>query len=539
MKRVVVIGFYGATKDKAAKGPERWARWRPTLSLLQHEDFLVDRLELLVAPREVENSQHLIEDMQCVSPETEIVVRDFQLKNFWDFEEVYGALHDFMSNYEWRTEEEEYLFHITTGSHVTQICSFLLTESRHFPGRLLQSAPPARSRGMAYGLYHIVDLDLSRYDRLAARFHKETTDHLSFLKDGIQTRNQPFNQLMERLETVALRTSDPILLTGPTGAGKSALARRIFELKQGRNLVEGDFVEVNCATLRGSNALSTLFGHKKGAFTGAQQERRGLLRKADGGIIFLDEIGELGLDEQAMLLHAIEEKRFMPLGSDREVSSSFQLLCGTNRNLQQDVSEGRFRRDLLARINLWVFQMPGLKDRREDIAPNLDFELDRFAGRTGSRVDFNSEARQEFLHFAESEKSTWSGNFRDLNGAVTRLGTLASGGRITVNDVQEEAKRLRGSWVEESQTNDLDLPPHLAHRPELQQLDPFERCQLVYTLDMCRQSASLSEAGRTLFAHSREKRKSVNDADRVRKYLLRFGIEWADASSSGEGLDLL
>ncbi len=532
MKRTVVIGFFGATKDRSVQGAERWERWRPTLSLLQHEDFLVDRLELLVSKSGDSHSQQLLEDLHHVSPETEIVKRRMDLKDFWDFEEVYGTLHDFMSNYDWQTDKEDYLFHITTGSHVTQICTFLLTESRHFPGRLLQSAPPKRGRGQFSSVYQIVDLDLSRYDRLAARFHKETTDHVSFLKDGINTRNLLFNQLMERLETVALRTSDPLLLTGPTGAGKSALARRVFELKKVRNLTSGEFVEVNCATLRGSNALSTLFGHKKGAFTGAQQERAGLLRKADGGMVFLDEIGELGLDEQAMLLGAIEEKRFLPMGADKEVSSSFQLICGTNRDLQQDVMDGKFRRDLLARINLWVFLMPGLRDRNEDIAPNLDFELDRYAARSGNRVDFNREARDAFLSFAVSKEAVWTGNFRDLNGAITRMGTLASGGRITVGDVQEEVKRLNTSWDEPRKPDSSDLPDHLACRDELQNLDPFDRCQLVYTVDVCRRSASLSEAGRVLFSHSRQKRKSVNDADRVRKYLLRFGIEWGDIAGN-------
>ena len=102
--------------------------------------------------------------------------------------------------------------------------------------------------------------------------------------------------------------------------------------------------------------MSALFGHAKGAFTGAVTERAGLLRAADGGVLFLDEIGELGADEQAMLLRALEEKRFLPLGSDKEVASDFQLIAGTNRDLEADVARGRFRDDLLARIDLWTFR---------------------------------------------------------------------------------------------------------------------------------------------------------------------------------------
>ena len=180
---------------------------------------------------------------------------------------------------------------------------------------------------------------------------------------------------------------------GPTGAGKSLLAKRIYELKKNRRAVEGSFVEANCATVRGDAAMSALFGHVKGAFTGAQKDRPGLLRAADKGVLFLDEVGELGLDEQAMLLRALEEKTFLPLGSDDEAHSDFQLIAGTNRDLLAAVRQGRFREDLLARINLWIFSLPGLRNRSEDIEPNLDFELDRFAEKAGRRVTFSREAR--------------------------------------------------------------------------------------------------------------------------------------------------
>jgi transcriptional regulatory protein RtcR len=179
-------------------------------------------------------------------------------------------------------------------------------------------------------------------------------------------------------------TLDPLLLMGPTGAGKSRLARHIYELKKARHTVKGEFVDVNCATVRGDGAMSALFGHTKGAFTGALKDRPGLLRAADGGILFLGEIGELGLDEQAMLLRvgALEGKTFLPLGSDRESQSDFQLIAGTNRDLFAAARHGRFREDLLARINIWTFSLPGLEARPEDIKPNLQFELDQHARKT-------------------------------------------------------------------------------------------------------------------------------------------------------------
>jgi len=248
---------------------------------------------------------------------------------------------------------------------------------------LVQTSPKERqSKSKSpLGVAHVIDLDLSRYDRIAARFRKEASEARSFLKSGIETRNGGFNRLIEQIEQVAVQSRDPVLLMGPTGAGKSQLARRIYELKRSRHRLTGTFVEVNCATLRGDAAMSALFGHVKGAFTGALKDRLGLLRSADGGLLFLDEVGELGLDEQALLLRALESKRFPPFGGDQDVSSDFQLIAGTNRDLHSRVREGLFREDLLARLNLWTFRLPGLRDRPEDLEPNLDYELEQYVRR--------------------------------------------------------------------------------------------------------------------------------------------------------------
>jgi transcriptional regulatory protein RtcR len=314
---------------------------------------------------------------------------------------------------------------------------------------------------------------------------------------------------------------------GPTGAGKSRLARRIYELKKMRHTITGDFIDVNCATLRGDGAMSTLFGHVKGAFTGALKDRPGVLRAADKGMLFLDEIGELGNDEQAMLLRALEEKTFLPLGSDREAHSDFQLIAGTNRDLLAAVREGRFREDLLCRINLWTFTLPGLRLRPEDIEPNLQFELDQFAERTGHRVTLSKEARQTFLDSALASSAKWTGNFRDLNAAVVRMATLAQGGRISVEIVEEEIDRLKTTWgALEEQEESGELLSQVLDNKTLDEIDLFDRVQLAHVIQVCRDSHSMSEAGRQLFCASRTRKTSTNDADRLRKYLGRFGIEW-------------
>lgn len=278
--------------------------------------------------------------------------------------------------------------------------------------------------------------------------------------------------------------------------------------------------------------MSALFGHVKGSFTGAMRDRPGLLRAADGGMLFLDEIGELGLDEQAMLLRAIEDKTFMPLGFDREVQSDFQLITGTNCDLADAVKHKRFREDLLARINIWTFQLPGLRERMEDIEPNLEYELALYARRTNTQITFTREARAGFLRFATSPEAKWTGNFRDLNAAVRRMATLASAdgsGRISLEIVDEETTRLSALWNAGEENTNGDCVSQLGEFLEPEQLaglDLFDCEQLASVVRVCREARTLSEAGRRLFTASRNRRKTANDADRLRKYLARYGLDW-------------
>jgi transcriptional regulatory protein RtcR len=537
-KRLTVLGLLGPTLD-IGKDAARWERWRPTVSLCQHSDLVVHRLDLLYQRQYTALAATVAADIQIVSPETEVRHHLIEMQDPWDFEEVYAALLDFARAYDFRTDANDYLVHITTGTHVAQICLFLLTESRRLPARLIQTSPPKRdqkARNPA-GSYSIIDLDLSRYDSIAARFKHEQTDAVAGLKSGIPTRNAAFNRLIVQIEHVAARSTDPILLTGPTGAGKSRLAKRIYELKRARRQLDDDagLVEVNCATLRGDTAMSTLFGHRKGAFTGAVGDRPGLLRAAHRGVLFLDEIGELGLDEQAMLLRALEDRTFLPLGADREVSSAFQLIAGTNQDLPSRVRQGLFREDLLARINLWTFRLPALRERVEDIEPNLDYELDQFAQRTGRAVRMNTEARSAYLAFATSSDATWNGNFRDLSASVTRMAVLSEiagaegGGRISEPVTAEEIQRLRAAWAGPVPDRAGDVLDALLSSASLAALDPFDRVQLAAVVRVCRESPTLSEAGRRLFAASRTQKRSSNDADRLRKYLARFGLTFESA----------
>lgn len=520
MKNNVIIGFVGSTLDIG-----RRRRWRPSIAATRFPDLPVARFELIHQASFADLARRLQREIETENPETEVLLHEMTLKDPWDITEVYGALFDFARNYGFDDEREDYFVHLTTGTHAAQICWFLLTESRHIPARLLQTSPPPRGED-GNGDYFIVDLDLAKYGDLQQRFDLVAEEYNSLLKAGIETRNPEFNSLIERIELVAGRTDAPLLLQGATGTGKTELAMRIHELKLQNRRVRGRFVHLNCSTLRGDRAQSTLFGHRRGAFGSGTGDRRGLLREADGGVLFLDEVDQLGLDEQAMILHAVENGSFFPLGSDHEITSRFHLIAGANRDLSRLVAAGQFRADLFARLNLWTFTLPSLRDRREDIAPNIEYELARAERVLGTKTLFSANGGEKYLNFATDPATPWPGNFRDLGASVMRMCTLAPRGRITRSMVEREVTTLHAQWAGAERNEDADLVQSYLGAEATTKIDAFDLVQLALVIRTCETSKTLSAAGRALFAASRATRTSRNDADRLRKYLAKFGLGW-------------
>ena len=217
-RKTVVIGLLGTTLDLGKHQP-RWYRWRPTVSLCQHEDLLVDRLELLSSRRYASLAKRVGEDIRQVSPETDVVHRELEFEDAWDLEEVYGSLLDFARAYPWAPEKEDYLVHITTGTHIAQISMFLLAEAHHIPARLIQTSPPTRGQGGTAGTYAIIDLDLSKYDRIAARFRKEAT----YSSRRMSTR---LSSKVEDPGSVADEAAAPSFVRRKTAQGKAQFEQR-------------------------------------------------------------------------------------------------------------------------------------------------------------------------------------------------------------------------------------------------------------------------------------------------------------------------
>jgi DNA-binding NtrC family response regulator len=219
---------------------------------------------------------------------------------------------------------------------------------------------------------------------------------------------------------------------GESGSGKEVLARRAHELSERRR---NPFIPINCAAIPEALFESELFGHERGAFTGASQRARGKVEAAEGGTLFLDEIGEMPTPMQAKLLRFLENRRFMRVGGSTKIQADIRLLCATLRPLAEEVQAGRFRADLFYRIQGITFNVPALRERRADIAPLLSQFLAQLSARHGVRAPrFSRQAKAMLLQYA------WPGNVRELRNVVETLCLLKEGRQVRPTDLPDSIR---------------------------------------------------------------------------------------------------
>lgn len=240
-------------------------------------------------------------------------------------------------------------------------------------------------------------------------------------------KSPPAVRLQEMVRLVAPADSLSVLIRGASGTGKEWVARQIHAFSKRSS---APFVAVDCGALPRELAASELFGHKKGTFTGAVEDRNGVFAAANHGTLFLDEIGNLNLETQVLLLRALQEKRYRPLGGAEEVCTDIRLLAATNEDLELAISGGRFREDLFHRLNEFPLHVPLLKDCREDIIPLAGFFLLHANKELGKGIKgFDRDVREAFMSYP------WPGNIRELKNVVNRACVLAQGDRIVLKEI--------------------------------------------------------------------------------------------------------
>ena len=238
---------------------------------------------------------------------------------------------------------------------------------------------------------------------------------------------EPVRHLREMIGKVA-PTHASVLITGPNGSGKELVAQSIYQLSP-RSMMP--FVEVNCAAIPSELIDSELFGHKKGSFTSAIRDHKGKFEQADDGTIFLDEIGDMSLAAQAKVLRVLQERKLTPVGGDKEITVDVRVIAATNKNLQEEIAEGRFREDLYHRLSVIVLKVPALDERKDDIPLLVNYFSERICNEIGQPVRVFSPEALRML----AERS-WPGNIRELRNVVERL-LILGGTPVSADDVRD------------------------------------------------------------------------------------------------------
>jgi two-component system response regulator HydG len=292
-----------------------------------------------------------------------------------------------------------------------------------------------------------VDLDVLALVIERAASHRELTERVRVLSEeversrgvtGLAGESPSIRSLVDTIARVADADAS-VLITGESGTGKELVARLLHDQSQRS---KGPFVPVNCAAIPDSLLESELFGHRAGAFTDARTDRKGLFVEADGGMLFLDEVGEIPVSLQPKLLRALEERRVRPVGGNEEIQFDVRVIAATNRDLESEMEARRFREDLYYRLNVIQIEVPPLRARGNDVLLLAQHFIDEIAGRNDKKVNGISRAAAERML-----EYSWPGNVRELRNAMERAVTLTRFNEIAVEDLPKKIRSYSGSHV--------------------------------------------------------------------------------------------
>ena len=363
---------------------------------------------------------------------------DFPVRDVIDYAEIWGLLGSSLATITTTAGSmpRDWFFLLDSGTPQMKTTLFLAARSGLFPAKLIQGIPPR----FAGGTYKVREVRLDGLPELRAP--APTTAPAVVLVTPQSTlapstdpvaSSAAFAEVMRRAESAA-RYDDPVLLLGETGTGKTMIARRIHATG---SRTRGPFVEVNCSAIAESLAESELFGHEKGAFTGADKTRSGKFRAAQGGTLFLDEVGDLSMEVQAKLLKALEDKAVTPVGSDESIGADAHLIAATNRDIPTMIKDNRFRRDLYERLKVIVITIPPLRERREDIKPLIE----RFLGLWNKQYGEERYLTKDASILLESY--SWPGNVRELENALRSAACASVSAAIGPESLPPEIRRVQ------------------------------------------------------------------------------------------------
>lgn len=437
------------------------SRRGPILDLLHHRTF--DELVLFSTEGTGKRTASLKKHFDSAEIGVQEVALD--IEDPTDYPTILSELRAHLQEIQEDNQGANFYVSVASGTPQMHASWLMLVAGGELPARILHTRPPEYVTPEKPA---VAELDLQRPEFPEIRAPVRAEYAPSPLPDvevacrevGIVGNHSEIERAIEIVAMVAPQTSVPVLILGETGTGKELFARLVHKLS-GR--LSDRFVPVNCASIPNELAESMLFGHRKGAFTGASEDRSGLFDRADGGTLFLDEVGELTTQIQSKLLRVLEEGRIQPVGAEQSHKVDARVVAATNRDLEKEIEEGRFRKDLYYRLQMSEITLPPLRDRRSDI-PRLALH---FLDQSNEEFDKNVRLSTEALEALQNRD--FPGNIRDLKNVIGRAVLLAKDSVITAEDLDLSAASDQSSAYGLPEPHEgFDLKEHLSQiRSEL------------------------------------------------------------------------